>query len=143
MNPFVLRVSGSAAPLPIESWRIALFQNGLNSGNSSNMADPDRDGVANLLEYGFGRNPKAAEFFHPVPNDITAVGSKRHLRLYIDRRRNDLDYIVESSSDLIQWKPEQTYEGIGTESPYFVDADHDLDNPSDKRRFLRVRVQER
>jgi hypothetical protein len=142
-SPFILRLSGSATPLPIESWRISLFQNGLNSGNSSNLSDPDRDGVANLLEYGFGTNPKAADFFPPVPNDIISAGSKRHLRLYIDRRRDDLNYIVESSTDLNIWTPVKTYEGIGTESAFFEDASHDLNAPSQPRRFLRVRVTER
>lgn len=142
-SPFILRLSGSATPLPIESWRISLFQNGLNSGNSSNLSDPDRDGMANLLEYGFGTNPTAADFFPPVPNDIISAGSKRHLRLYINRSRNDLDYIVEASSNLVNWSSVKTYQGIGTESPYFVDTGHDLNNPSDQRRFLRVKVQER
>jgi len=142
-SPFVIRLAGSASPSPIESWRIFRFGSASNSGNAANLADPDRDGLPNLVEYAFGLNPLAASTGHPVPTDFVSLGSKRHLRLYIDRRREDVDYIVEGSSNLTTWEMVKTYEGIGTESPYFVDSAHDLNAPTQPRRFLRLKVRER
>jgi hypothetical protein len=142
-SPFVIRLAGSASPSPIESWRIFRFGSASNSGNAANLADPDKDGLPNLVEYAFGLNPLAASTSDPVPTDLVTIDSKRHLRLYIDRRRDDLDYIVEFSTNLTDWATVKTYEGIGTESPYFVDSAHDLNAPTPPRRFLRVRVRER
>ena len=142
-NAHVIRLAGSATPKPIESWRIFQFRSASNSGNAANLADPDRDGVPNLVEYAFGLDPFSPSPAHPAPARVVSVGAKRHLRLDIDRRRADLDYIVESSSNLIEWRNEKIFPGIAPELPYFLDEAHDLNAPTPSRRFLRVKVQER
>jgi hypothetical protein len=143
-NPSVwITLQGAVTLSALEDWRGRKFFSPPNSGNAANSADPDFDGIPNLLEYAFGLEPWIRNPSPPVPNDIVSNGSKRHLRLYIDRRRDDLNYIVESSTDLNVWNPVKTYEGIGTESAFFEDTSHDLNAPSQPRRFLRVRVTER
>jgi len=142
-SPFVIRLAGSATPRPIESWRIFRFGAHLNSGSAANTADPDHDGIPNLVEYAFGLDPFSPSPAHPAPARVVSVGAKRHLRLDIDRRRADLDYIVESSSNLIEWKNEKIFPGIDPDLPHFLDEAHDLNTPTQPRRFLRVRVRER
>jgi uncharacterized delta-60 repeat protein len=44
----------------ISDWRQFYFQSSSNTGNAANMADPDGDGVVNLLEYAFGLHPLVA-----------------------------------------------------------------------------------
>ena len=45
---------------PLEVWRELHFGATGNNGNGANLADPDYDGVVNLIEYAFGLNPKSA-----------------------------------------------------------------------------------
>jgi len=64
------------------------------------LADPDRDGMVNLLEYASGTAPtSAAEVSHPFGN-MTTIGSEQYLTLTFRRRSapSDVSYIVESSS---------------------------------------------
>ena len=45
---------------PLESWRLSRFGSAANRGTSADTADPDGDGVPNLLEYAFGLDPLSA-----------------------------------------------------------------------------------
>jgi hypothetical protein len=143
-SPYVVRLAGGATPSPIEKWRISSnLGSASNSGNAANTADFDGDGMANLLEYAFGSDPGSPQSKNTVVSDIVTSGTRRHLRLYIDRRRDDLRYIVEGSKDLSTWGELKRYEGIGTEPPFFTDT-VDLNAPGlDTPRFLRVKVQEK
>jgi len=44
-------------PTTIEQWRALYFGTTNNSGTAANTADPDGDGIPNLMEYATGRNP--------------------------------------------------------------------------------------
>jgi sugar lactone lactonase YvrE len=46
-----------AAHTPLENWRIENFQTYENSGNAANSADPDHDGILNLMEFALGLDP--------------------------------------------------------------------------------------
>lgn len=143
VSPFILRLAGTATPTPLEGWRNFYFASLAGNGSAANTADPDRDGIPNLLEYALGSDPSSAASRNPVLSDTVTSGSKRHLRLYIDRRRDDLLYFVEASANLTGWTTIKTYEGIGTDSAYFTDT-VDLNAPGPNTpRFLRVKVQER
>lgn len=51
---------------PLESWRLAHFGTTGNSGNASDTADPDRDGIPNALEWILGGDPLACSIA-PLP----------------------------------------------------------------------------
>ena len=58
---YVFRLAGDApwvSPLP--AWRQTNFGTMNNSGLAANDADPDQDGVTNLMEYAFNLNPNSA-----------------------------------------------------------------------------------
>ena len=50
----------TAPPTPIESWRQNHFGTLENSRRSADTADPDQDGLDNLLEYAIGSDPNQA-----------------------------------------------------------------------------------
>ena len=57
----VQRTLFNLSPLtPLEVWRKFYFDTVEPTGNAANNADPDGDGVANLMEYVTGQNPTAA-----------------------------------------------------------------------------------
>jgi hypothetical protein len=42
---------------PLEAWRQTYFGSPANTGNGADTADPDKDGLNNLLEFAFGLHP--------------------------------------------------------------------------------------
>ena len=59
---------------PLQSWRQTQFGNGANIGNGADNADPDNDGVENLLEYAFAQLPNSPAS-RALPEWQTEAGS--------------------------------------------------------------------
>ena len=53
-------------PSTIAQWRALYFGTTNNSGAAANNADPDNDGIPNLLEYAFGLNPTNLDQSSPL-----------------------------------------------------------------------------
>jgi uncharacterized repeat protein (TIGR03803 family) len=87
----------------ILSWRQQYFGIMTNTGDAHNDADPDRDGVVNLLEYGFGMNPTVHDpHLRPLPSyngSVLIASFTQPLNV------NDVTYSAESSTNLINWSP--------------------------------------
>lgn len=58
-SPFDIMLTGTGTPASgsIDEWRQFWFGTISNTGSAADTADPDRDGVANLMEFGLGLNP--------------------------------------------------------------------------------------
>lgn len=139
----------------------------LGGGNAATTADPDGDGLSNLLEYALGLDPLSAGT--PAADmggnggkglpTLTTVDDAGIARLEITfirpPDRDDLRYTVEVSDDLVTWTPGHTY-GIGvTNLPGLPTQEmerttlaggsqrirvRDLGGADPTRRFMRVRV---
>ncbi len=88
-----------------DTWKSQVFTVGeaANPLVTADLADPDKDGFNNLLEYAMNGDPKMANAaLLPVGGRAAAGGA---LTLQYKRRREalDLDYVVEVSSDLVTW----------------------------------------
>ena len=93
--------------------------NGLFGASADKSADPDRDGVENLAEFGFGLDPNAVNLApliatggnltrRGLPNTyVTGTGVQARLRVEFIRRLSDplVTYQVEFSDDLVHWMP--------------------------------------
>jgi autotransporter-associated beta strand protein len=53
-------VEGSSVTA-IEAWRLIYFGSSANAGNAADEADPDGDGIPNLVEFALGGDPTAAD----------------------------------------------------------------------------------
>jgi hypothetical protein len=75
------------------------------SGRAVALADFNRDGIANLLEYAFARDPQTG-VGGELPTVSKIPGTNR-VRIQFDRdaRKPDLRYTVEASNDLTSWIP--------------------------------------
>lgn len=99
--------TSSVATLSVEmsfgSWQQARFNTGeqLDANISGPYADPDHDGLPNLVEYALGLEPQAAE-----QSGLPSVGMQSTDWVYTYTRpsdRPDLTYEVEISTNLAVW----------------------------------------
>lgn len=127
----------------------SLFQQWKNDtlGNfaAPDLADDDGDGLATMLEYGFGTNPLAAS--QPPTQGIVNISGSDYLTLTFRRRigPSGASYVVEAISDIANgtWLPQPVQlgtpadNGDGTETVTFRDI---IPLGSVPVRFLRLRV---
>jgi len=64
---------------PLQAWRQQFFGTTANSGTAADTADPDGDGVTNLLEYALGTAPDSAASAFP-DLELQPLTRRCHLR---------------------------------------------------------------
>jgi len=93
-------ITAATASAGYSAWASAQGAN--FAGASAAMdADPDRDGMPNLMEYALGGNPLDSTSA-PAPA-VSLDGSNRLRLTFACAGRSDLVYTVQSSTDLSQW----------------------------------------
>ena len=92
-----------------ESWRLINFGTTANTGNAADLADPDGDGLANLIEYGLSSDPNVANASSVVPT-ATGLIFKRNVTA------TDMNFVVEATTDLTasNWTELATKAGPGS-----------------------------
>jgi len=88
-------------PMTLPSWRLTYFGITDNAGPAADTADPDQDGLNNLLEYALGLDPTSAS----TAGAPQAAASDGNWTYTFTRptNRSDLAYAVEVSTDLVSW----------------------------------------
>lgn len=84
-----------------ESWRQQYFGQTANSGSAADLADPDGDGLTNLVEYALGLDPTV-----PSASGQPSAASDATDWVYTYTRpadRTDVNYVVEISTTLATW----------------------------------------
>jgi len=129
---------------PRATWRQTYFGTAQNSGSAADTADPDHDGIINLLEYAFNTNPNV-----PNANPISFALANDHLTVTFKRTHPapaDLSYIPEVCADLAAgaWNSGPAYTaqtvtdtGDGTETVVVTDLAPISSTPM---HFLRIRI---
>ncbi|MBC8008910.1 MAG: fibronectin type III domain-containing protein [Burkholderiales bacterium] len=131
---------------PMQTWYGSFGLPTDGTGTGAFNADPDADGVVNLLEYALDSDPTLADGGN-LPTTSTVVdGGQSYLAITFVRRTNldsGVTYAPESSADLVDWSgvPVQVGSAVdngdGTETVVYRDALPLAGNP---KRFIRVRV---
>ncbi|MBI3852661.1 MAG: DUF5060 domain-containing protein [Verrucomicrobia bacterium] len=129
---------------PIATWRQSHFGAADNTGNAADTADPEGDGLINIVEYAFNSDPLTAS---ATPLSFALING--HLTVSFRRTRPapaDLNYIFEVSDDLSSgiWNSGPGYtsqSGLdnldGTET---VTVSDNATAPSPAAHFLRIRL---
>lgn len=138
---------------PLEAWRDLHFQATANAGDAADNADPDGDGLPNLLEFATGQSPLSPQ--DPAATVTTEITSSRRLALAFTRLfPAPVEYNVESSDDLVDWtiiatlsRGHYDWSGIATITESTLDdtrrrtlVEDTTDLAASSRRFLRLRV---
>lgn len=127
----------------VESWLAGFFEDDPEA--SALTADPDGDGVVNLLEYAFGGNPTEASRANLPTVEFGEIEGETHLGISFIRVRdaNDIIYRVEASPDLENWTPIWSSEDFAYNSAdkTVLETVYDPDSmDASLNRFLRVNV---
>jgi hypothetical protein len=80
----------------LENWRFIHFGTTSNSGTAADTADPELDGLANLLEFATGTDPNSP---NSNPLDISSLGNTREFS-FTWRTNSTLDFSIGYSEDL-------------------------------------------
>ena len=136
-NNLVLTVAVGSQLSALDSWRESNFGISTNSGNAADSADPDADGLANLVEYATGTNPNAANV-----SPVSVALSGNFLTLTYTRVADStLTYTVEGSSDLVTWSAVSTANNPSTGAQNLAGQVTVTDTAAPtSRRFLRLKV---
>ncbi len=127
----------AAPPLSaIESWRLSFFQKTEAIGSAANSADPDGDGMNNLLEYALAGNPLIPDN-NRLPKMSLLPAPSTALQLTFTRHRADLTYTVEATSDL---SAPNNWTAIPYTLPAVGQSVTVTDPTPNRRRFLRLKV---
>ncbi|MDH4452523.1 MAG: FG-GAP repeat protein [Verrucomicrobiota bacterium] len=124
----------------IQSWRQMHFGILASSGSAADDADPDHDGLPNLLEYALNLPPNAAS---RVPAAVQAAGGNleytytRGAAAY----NGGTTFQVEWSDDLTTWFTSGVVEGLLSDDGTLQQVKATLPAGSAGRRFVRLRVQ--
>jgi uncharacterized protein YxeA len=81
----------------IEDWRLTYFETTSATGDAADDADPEFDGLVNLMEYATGSHPLESST-HPVDSEL--LGST-HQFSFTWRTNSELDFSIGYSEDLI------------------------------------------
>jgi hypothetical protein len=116
-----------------DGWQYQYFATTADTGDAAHTADPDGDGIPNLMEYAFGTHPLVYVANEPAAPAVSRVNGS--LTLTFVRHRSDVTYEVQASSDLHAWTTLDTNPG-GLGEAVTV-ADTDTTSPT---RFLRLKI---
>ena len=100
---FDLRLTGTGVvpATPREAWRLAHFGSGANAGDAADNADPNRNGIPNLLEYALGGDPLGIQ---PGPSILPRCGISEagtlEFKFTRDPARTDVILTIQASDDL-------------------------------------------
>ena len=162
----VKRVAGSGSfaltappPTPIQSWRAHYFATTANDGDAADDADPNDNGICNLVEYALGGDPMGGTTGTAIlPQVGRSAGNVLEFRFtrYLDR--NDLTLTVQATDALagpwtdlarstsgapfvvLEPGATATETGDGNSRSVTVTDLYQTSNPAHPRRFLRLKI---
>ena len=114
-SPASVLVTAIPVPGPLQQWRMTNFGTYHGTGAAANDADPDRDGMVNLMEYLNGQNPNVhgGLGFSPVVGVGLVNGSAiPNLRL-LTSYDSKIKLTLQATSNLSSWQNISTRTGTG------------------------------
>lgn len=137
---FAVTVTGT----PFQLWRQQYFGNALAIGSAADDADPDHDGIPNILEYSRGLNPMSAN--PPTTGlvvDRVSIAGDSFMRLAVSKNSaaTDVNFSIEVTSNPaspISWTTTGTV--IETSTPGTLVVRDASPLGTTPRHFMRLRV---
>jgi hypothetical protein len=133
-SDFSAVASASTPPVATFSdWQIDTGLSEMNEADAEATADPDGDGIANLLEYALGGDPL-------IPNSASLPQisvDNTYMTITFLRLRSDIIYRIKASDDLVTWSVIAENPGsVGS----WVTVEDTVSIAEASRRFLRLEI---
>ena len=90
-----------------EAWKLAHFGTNANNSQASDLADPDNDGIPNLMEFALGSDPNAPGTEGTISASLIANGLRLQLRR--NTSATNLTYVVQTAETLDTWSNLMTW----------------------------------
>jgi hypothetical protein len=140
----IIAVRFGADPLSYAAWKQIMFDSVDDLNNpavSAPLAMPFGDSTANLMRYALGVTNSTADMTLFAPR-LTLYEDSAEYRFPFESGRDDLRYVVETTSDLEDWSgAELLYDSLTEYPENLIDGWMTLDDPTlYPRRFYRLRV---
>ena len=144
----VIDLARPATSSPYAGWQNGYFTAAElgSAAVSGDNADPDGDGIANLLEYALNLDPRAAGRTGVSTVSSTSTGGSSYLTLTYTKVKaaTDLTYVAEVSGDLVTWSSGSAYTAdvstVDQGTTQQVTARDLTPMSAGTRRFMRLRV---
>ena len=122
----------------LDPWEIEKFGSA-NPGANPPGADPDGDGLTNLMEFALDTHPLVANV-SPVASDLVTLADGQHFRLSVPKNpvATNLLYTVETCGTLNDWSATHTV--IESESATELIVRDSISVSATLRRFIRLKV---
>ena len=121
----------------LQAWRANNSLAFDGSGTAANTADPDGDGLNNLLEYALNGTPtNAASAPFPTASLLPSPSSTLQITFHRARPATELTYTVQASSDLVTWTDLATNPGTVGQDVTVTDSPP----TGTTRRFMRLKI---
>jgi autotransporter-associated beta strand protein len=122
----------------LDSWETAMFGNA-DPGSNAATADPDGDGLSNLMEYALDTRPLQANA-GPLTADLELVDGARYLRLALPKNpvATNLTFTVETGGDLTDWSATTTT--LETDTSIQLVVRDTIAQSAAIQRFIRLKV---
>ena len=138
-NPFGIPVVGIGLHT-LESWRFTHFGSTENVGDAADLADPNGDGIINLLAFGTGLHPLLPGVFplqlDLVGDDLVAAYSRSRAALAAGMR-----FTIEWSDVLTaEWSTDGVTEVVTRDDGILQSVEATLPPSPAGKRFVRVRM---
>lgn len=127
------------------TWQLAEFSghpDGPSSAAADILADPELDGISNLIEYALGLDPLATSNNGLPFQSFTSAGGSTYLTLQVPRSsiRSDLTYTVQVSNDLQAWFSGSPYSITLQDIPTLLEVRSATSMETEPRQFVRLKV---
>jgi hypothetical protein len=141
----IVALSGTVTDEPAythqQEWRFANFGSYASENAAADAADPDHDGLSNLLEYALGLNPNASGTF-PANLALNGANLEYTYSRSIAAKDNGVAYQIEWSDSLEagSWSHETVSEEITSTEGALETVKASVPAGNNGKRFLRLRV---
>ena len=124
----------------LAAWRVMWFSSPANSGAGADTADPDHDGLVNLMEFATGSEPLTRR---PLPDALTYNGGLLEFTYpRLKAAHAEMSFIVEWSDSLAEnsWSTAGASETILSDNGTVQQVKITLPGTAEGKRFVRLRV---
>lgn len=142
LAPHSMNVFQWTAPTSLQRWRHANFGTTLGVGAAADVADPEGDGLPNLVEYGLGSDPLARGPGGGPGFAVMEISGARYLMIAAPKNPDavDLVYVPQVSDDLVRWHEGPAHTTVLVDTATQIQARDNTPLSDAGRRFIRLSI---